>query len=164
MGSGQILPQRVHQQPKDLLGGQRSTKAIRDIRDLTSALKWVILGVATLEKAMKIPQTLLEAMKQLDGERPACKPVDNTFHNCLHCGNPLEDEQRMFCCADCFKLNRFHKMDKHQHGKVYGKGGRTRNSLKNPKRSCEYCKSEFRPVSHREYLCSPQCKILSDPK
>ncbi len=32
---------------------------------------------------MKIPQTLLEAMKQLDGERPADNPIDNAFHNCL---------------------------------------------------------------------------------
>ncbi len=117
-----------------------------------------------MEQTVKIPQSLFDRMKQLDGQRPIQDKPDNALHNCLHCGNPLDYKQKMFCSADCFKINRFYRMDKHQYGKVTGKGGNTRNSMKYLKRSCEYCGTEFRPLSHREYMCSPQCKILAKTK
>src|SRR5712672_3388542 len=45
---GQILPKRIRNQSKGLLGGQRSARAIREIRDLTCRAKCGIM-VHTME-------------------------------------------------------------------------------------------------------------------
>jgi len=118
---------------------------------------------------LKIPASLLDAMKRSDGEREKTEKPDNAFHNCLHCGEFLNEEdsptsKRRFCSSECFKLNRFYLMDKHQHGKINksSKGGTGGISVKNGKRNCEYCGSQFRPKRHDRYVCSPQCKALVD--